>query len=257
MAGGGGISASKEWDAHTYDRIADPMARWGAAVLERLRLEGDELVLDAGCGSGRVTELLLARLPRGHVIALDASQAMLDEAAQRLRGDARVELVRADLVDPLPIQGPVDAVLSTATFHWVMDHDRLFANLAAVMRAGAQLVAQCGGAGNVSRVGGALRAMGYDWSDTKNFSTPEQTEARLRGAGFTNIEAWLEPQPTRFQAGAPFEEYLRTIVLRDYVRRQPEDARDAFVHEVAVRVGEPELDYVRLNIVATRAETSA
>ena len=247
------MQSSKEWDAQTYDRIADPMARWGQVVLERLQLRGDETVLDAGCGSGRVTERLLERLGTGRVIALDASRAMLDQAAERLAADeGRVELVLADLIDPLPIGEPVDAVLSTATFHWVMDHDRMFRNLAAVMRPGAQMSAQCGGAGNVSRVADALKAMGYDWSDTKNYATPAETEARLAAAGFVEVNAWLEPQPTRFAPGAPFEEYLGTIVLRDYVRRLPEDRRGGFVHEVASRVGEPELDYVRLNIDARR-----
>src|SRR4051794_41552122 len=77
------------WNAATYDRIADPQARWGAAVLDRLPLVGDERVMDVGCGSGRVTAALAERLPRGSVVA-------------------------------------VDAVLSTAAFHWVLDHDALF-----------------------------------------------------------------------------------------------------------------------------------
>ena len=54
-----------DWNATKYDRVADPQTQWGAEVLERLPLKGDETVLDAGCGTGRVTELLLARLPRG------------------------------------------------------------------------------------------------------------------------------------------------------------------------------------------------
>ncbi len=101
-----------DWDAATYDRIADPMARWGGAVLDRLPLRGDERVLDAGCGSGRVTEQLLARLPAGHVIALDASAAMIDEARLRLAPFAgRVSYVLADLLEPLPVDPPVDAIL--------------------------------------------------------------------------------------------------------------------------------------------------
>ena len=95
-----------DWDARTYDRIADPMTRWGATVLDRLPLEGDERVLDAGCGSGRVTELLLERLPRGHVVALDGSAAMIDEARRRLAPAAvedRVSFVVADLCEPLPV----------------------------------------------------------------------------------------------------------------------------------------------------------
>ncbi len=118
------------------------MARWGSAVLERLPLAGDETVLDAGCGSGRVTEELLERLPNGRVIAADNAPSMLVEARARLErfGD-RVSFVECDLGRPLPVEGPVDAVFSTATFHWVADHDALFANLAAVLRPGGWLVA--------------------------------------------------------------------------------------------------------------------
>src|SRR5579863_5919184 len=141
--------ASTDWDASTYDRVADPQARWGAAVLERLPLTGDETVVDAGCGSGRVTQLLAARLPRGRVVALDSSPAMLDEARTRLAAAGNVTFVHADLLEltPADLDGaaPVDAVFSTATFHWVPDHPRLFSNLAAILRPGGWLVAQCGG----------------------------------------------------------------------------------------------------------------
>src|SRR5215471_2119301 len=103
----------RDWDAATYDRIADPQTRWGRAVIDRLPLAGDERVLDAGCGTGRVTELLLARLPRGAVVALDGSPSMIEEARKRLGPDPRVEYVVADLARPLPLSEPVDAVFST------------------------------------------------------------------------------------------------------------------------------------------------
>src|SRR6187431_1425343 len=95
----------RDWDARTYDRVADPMTRWGAAVLDRLPLRGDERVLDAGCGSGRVTELLAERLPGGRVVALDGSSQMVAAARERLApfGD-RVEYVVADLLEPLPLE---------------------------------------------------------------------------------------------------------------------------------------------------------
>ena len=134
---------TRDWDARTYDRVADPQTRWGTAVLDRLPLAGDERVLDAGCGSGRVTELLAKRLPRGRVVALDGSPSMIDAARERLAPFGnRVEYVVADLGVPLPVDGTIDAILSTATFHWVPDHDALFANLATVVRPGGRLVAQ-------------------------------------------------------------------------------------------------------------------
>lgn len=242
----------RDWDAATYDRIADPMARWGVAVLDRLPLAGDETVLDAGCGSGRVTEPLTERLPRGRVIALDGSPSMVEQARARLRrfGD-QVEFVVADLMDPLPVR-TVDAILSTATFHWVPDHARLFRNLAAVLRPGGRLVAQCGGEGNIASVRSVVAEL-LGPVDTNVYAAPDATRERLEAAGFTDVECWLTPEPTELEPGEPFERYLRTVCLGAHLERLPSGERDAFVREVARRLGRPHLDYVRLNILATRA----
>lgn len=245
--------AASDWNATSYDRVADPQTRWGAEVLERLALTGDETVLDAGCGTGRVTELLLERLPRGHVIALDFSAAMLGEARGRLaRFGDRVTFVQADLGQPLPIAEPVNAILSTATFHWVMDHDALFANLASVLRRGGWLVAQCGGFGNVATLLEVARQVNPGFRREHNFQTPEATTARLGTSGFENIRTWLSNAPTRFEPGAPFEAFLETVCLRTFLDQLPPADRDPFVKAVAARMPEPVLDYVRLNIVARR-----
>jgi trans-aconitate 2-methyltransferase len=244
----------RDWDAATYDKVADPMTRWGAAVLDRLPLRGDERVLDAGCGSGRVTELLVERLPRGAVVALDGSPAMIEQARSRLaRFGNRVEYVVADLGRPLPVAEPVDAILSTATFHWVPDHDAMFRSLAAVLRPGGRLVAQCGGAGNVASVERVLAGIGDGWLGDAHFETPEATAERLQAAGFVEVECWLTEEPTSFEPGAPFETFLRTVVLGSHLARLPEAERDVFVHRVASALPAPRIDYVRLNILARRA----
>jgi trans-aconitate 2-methyltransferase len=244
---------TRDWDARTYDRVADPMTRWGSVVLERLPLRGDERVLDAGCGSGRVTEMLAERVPDGTVVALDGSASMVEAARQRLaRFGDRVEYVVADLGRPLPIE-PVDAILSTATFHWVPDHDALFANLAAVLRPGGRLVAQCGGAGNIASIEAVLRTVGDGWLGVHHFETPEATTRRLQAAGFVDIECWLNDEPTRLEPGESFRAYLRTVVLGAHLERLPPDQRDAFVDEVAARLPGTTIDYVRLNILARRA----
>jgi trans-aconitate 2-methyltransferase len=243
-----------DWNASSYDRIADPQARWGAEVLERLPLNGDETVLDAGCGTGRVTEMLLARLPGGTVLALDQSPAMLAEARGRLaRFGDRVTYLEADLEKPLPLHAPVDAVLSTATFHWVLDHDALFANLAAVLRPGGWLVAQCGGFGNVEALLEVARAVNPAFTRPHNFQTPEATRERLERSGFEDVQAWLTEVPTHFEPGAPFEAFLETVCLRTFLDELPAEQREPFVKAVAARMPEPLLDYVRLNIVARRA----
>ena len=142
----------RAWDGKTYDRIGTPQAEWGKVVLDRMQLRGDETVVDAGCGSGRVTELLLERLPEGHVIALDGSASMIDAARERLGTHANIEFAVMDLLE-LDLGGrQVDGIISTATFHWITDHARLFERLHAVLRPGGQLVAQCGAKGNIATV---------------------------------------------------------------------------------------------------------
>jgi trans-aconitate 2-methyltransferase len=244
----------REWNATAYDRVAEPMTRWGASVLRRLPLTGDERVMDAGCGTGRVTEMLVERLPRGRAIALDASGGMVEQARQRLErfGD-RVEYVQADLARPLPIEGTVDAVLSTATFHWVPDHDALFANLAAVLRPGGWLVAQCGGAGNIADLLEAARAVDPGFETIAHFETAEDTAARLARAGFVEVETWLSAEPTRFEPGEPFEAYLATVALREHAERLGREEGGVFIRATAARLPDAEVRYVRLNIGARRA----
>jgi trans-aconitate 2-methyltransferase len=244
----------RDWDGATYDQIADPQARWGADVLDRLRLAGDETVLDAGCGSGRVTERLTELLPRGHVVALDASTSMIEVARARLAGFGdRIDYVVADLAQALPLPAAsVDAILSTATFHWVADHDALFRNLAAVLRPGGRLTSQWGGAGNIRAVLAAIRATGESWPGPWTFATPDETRRRLEAAGFRDVEAWLQDEPTPIEPGT-LRAFLRTAILGAHLDRLPADERDPFVDAVAARLPDGVIDYVRLNVLATRA----
>ena len=228
--------------------------------MARLDLEGDETVLDAGCGSGRVTEELLARLPRGHVVALDASPSMLAQAKARLAdaGD-KVSFVEVDLLslrpDDLPGAAPVDAVLSTATFHWVTDHDKLFANLHDVLRPGGQLVAQCGGEGNIAGVVDAVRSLGGERAGTWLYASPEETAERLERAGFTDVQTWSHPEVVTFPDGPGLAQFLETVCLREHLATLPPAQRKEFAEAVAAVLPGAAIDYVRLNMVARRKTT--
>jgi trans-aconitate 2-methyltransferase len=227
----------------------------GRAVLERLHLRGDETVLDAGCGSGRVTEALLERLPNGKVIALDSSESMIEAARKRLGG--RAELRRLDLLELEP-EMRLDAVFSTATFHWIGDHERLFARLHAALSRGGQLVAQCGGEGNITRLRAqaatVLERPPYapyfaDWQAPWNYAGAEQTAQRLSASGFRQVDCWLAPAPV--QPEQP-REFLSTVVLGPHVQHLPPELREPFMDGVMATLGEPiTVDYVRLNIDAT------
>jgi trans-aconitate 2-methyltransferase len=245
---------TREWDAAAYETLNAPMTERGEDAVARLALRGDEMVLDAGCGVGEVTATLLERLPRGRVIALDGSQAMLDAARERLGGDPRASFAHADLERPLtPAIAPasLDAIVSTSTFHWLRDHDALFRHLAAVLKPGGQLVVDCGGAGNIAAVLDALRELGHDeypWT----YAGVEETEARLRAAGFEGADVRLVPRVSRHQPGE-LERFLTSVVLRTYVAELGPERGAALVRDVAARLPERELRWVRLEIVARRA----
>jgi trans-aconitate 2-methyltransferase len=247
---------TQDWDGARYDRLADPQQRWGSAVLGWLELAGTETVLDAGCGSGRVTQELLERLPGGRVAALDASASMLEQARVRLSGDQRVRFVLADLLELQPAtlgpDAPADAVFSTAAFHWVTDHDGLFANLASVLRPGGQLVAQCGAEGNIERLLGVVRSLGVERAGTWEYASPGKTRERLLRAGFTSARVWTHPEVTPFPPGAPLADFLETVCLREHLASLPPGERRPFAERVAAAMPEPVIDYVRLNIVARR-----
>ncbi len=220
-------------------------------------------MLDAGCGSGRVTRLLLDRLPSGRVIAVDAAPGMVERARPAL--GERATVLRADLAE-LELTEPVDAVFSNAVFHWVPDHDRLFARLHAGLRPGGRLVAQCGGEGNISRATRATRVVmererfrGYfeGWQDDKNYADALTTRTRLEAAGFQEVETWLHDEVAAFGSVDELARFLATVVLGGHLERLPEGERGPFAGVVAEEItgldGSPRLDYVRLNIDARRA----
>ena len=116
-------SSSREWNSDVYHRLSEPQVSWGKKVLARLRLRGDEALLDAGCGTGRLTAELLEALPRGRVVGVDLSQSMLRSAREHLahfkpRPNPVPNLVLCDLLR-LPFQASFDGIVSTASFHWV------------------------------------------------------------------------------------------------------------------------------------------
>lgn len=249
-------SRPHDWNASDYDETNAGIIALGAEVLDRLKLSGDETVLDAGCGTGVLSAELADRLPRGRVIALDGAPQMVEFARKRFAGRDDVEVVQADLNELDLGERRVDAVFSTATFHWIKDHDALWHNLRAVLREGGQLVAQCGGEGNIAVIREAYTAVSDrppyadfvgDWSPVY-FAPPELTEQRLKQAGFSSARCWLEQREI---VPGDFGKHLREIVLSSHLERLPEELRERFAQDVERELGAvSKLDYVRLNVDA-------
>ncbi len=253
------MSEAVDWEASTYDRVADPQEAWGREVLARFEFEGNETVLDAGCGSGRVTRLLLDLLPQGRVIGVDAAPSMIEQARSSL-GDAgdRLDLLVGDLLE-LELDEQVDAIFSNATFHWMLDHGRLFTRLFDALRPGGVIEAQSGGQGNIAEWMDSIESVAGDerfspylrtMLPATYFASVGDTESRLERCGFEVGRVWLEDRPV---VPAEPRDFVRTVVLAKHVQRLPEELRDEFIDSVLGSMPRPlTLEYVRLNISARR-----
>jgi len=252
----------REWNSSVYHRVSGPQVSWGKKVLARLRLRGDEIVLDAGCGTGRLTADLLEALARGRVVAVDLSQNMLQSARGHLAPfGARVSLVACDLVH-LPFERTFDVIVSTAAFHWVLDHDRLFENLGRALVPGGWLEAQCGGGPNLEqlrkradllmkspRFAGFFAGFREPWL----FQDAPAAAEGLRRAGFVDVETSIEEAPTALENAQEYGEFVRNVIFRRHLEEIPaEAARAEFIAsltELAATDDPPfSLDYWRLNL---------
>ena len=256
---------SHAWNAAEYHRVSDPQVSWGRAVLGRLELRGDERVIDLGCGTGRLTRELAARVPGGAVVGLDASRDMLTQAATHLAGaEPPVRLVQA-LLPAIPITNWADVVFSTATFHWVRDHPALFAAIRAALVPGGRLHAQCGGGPNLAVARAPAEAVMKlaryapyfsGWQGAWEFADDRISADRLRDAGFKDIETSLEAAPVDFTDERAYRAYVSTVVFRLHLAHLPDALRAPFLDDLVSRVRDlPQrfrLDYWRLNLRARR-----
>ncbi len=159
-----------------------------------------------------------------------------------------------------------DLVFSTATFHWIHDHAKLFRVLFEALRSGGRLVAQCGGGANVARAHERAKkrmarpdfAPFFERFDAPwYFARADETRARLEAAGFVDVDAALVPAPARFEDRAAFREFAESVVLGLFTQKIHDDAlRARFVDEITdeFALDDPPFvfDYVRLNIRARK-----
>jgi trans-aconitate 2-methyltransferase len=246
----------RDWDAATYDRVSDPQFKWALEQLERLPLNGDEVLLDAGCGTGRVTAELARRVPDGRVYGVDVAPSMVEHAQRALR--ERATILCQDLIE-LELPEPVDVAFSNATFHWIKDHDALFAAIHRALRRGGRLHAQCGGFGNIDsfrKTADEIAAREpfaqyfVGWQRPWNYATDEETAARLERAGFEQVRCWLEPKPVTPPDPVRF---VQTVCLVRHLDPLPADLKRPFIDCVLAEAVKPlVLAYVRLNMSAVR-----
>jgi len=258
---------SREWNSSAYHRLSGPQVTWGKKVLSRLRLRGDEFLLDAGCGTGRLTAELLEALPRGRVVGVDLSQNMLRSARGHLeRFGSRVSLAACDFLH-LPFENAFDGIVSTAAFHWVLDHDRLFANLYQALVAGGWLDAQCGGGPNIAGLRKRANALAATsefapyfagFREPWLFQDAENAAEALRRAGFVEVETSVEPAITVLDNADHYNEFVRNIIFLRHLENIPtESERAQFMARLTEQAAHDDppfsLDYSRLNLRGRKA----
>jgi trans-aconitate 2-methyltransferase len=260
--------SNRDWDATRYDRVSDPQVEWGRRVIARLAPQPRERLLDLGCGTARLTAELAGIVPDGLVVGLDPSEAMLGVASAAVRSarpfSSALVLVRGD-GSALPFASSLDAVFSTATFHWIADHDTAFESVFAALRPGGRFVCQCGGGENLlrlyTRAADLMQSASFSrffdgWRNPWHFAFPDETRAALERAGFVDVRVWLESTPAVFGDAASFSEFISCVCLRHHLARLPVELHGNFTAGLTrfAAIDDPPftLDYWRLNIDAWR-----
>ena len=262
-----------DWDATTYDRISDAQESWGHEIIEYRKWKGNEIVLDAGCGSGRLTKILSSKVTQGKVIAVDSDLSMIRLAKENLAKFSNIEFIKMD-ISQLEIEEKVDVVFSNAVLHWILNHKKVFERFWQILKPDGQLLIQCGGHRNLTKTLSIINKVrkskefynyfcnnkGDDiWKQTWYFAKKEDTEKILQEIGFRNIQVFLENKDAKFSNKEEYFLFIKTIVLIPYLKYLPnETLKDKFaksvIQEIETNAKELQwkLDFVRLNINAIK-----
>lgn len=263
-------SGSFLWDAETYDKISDTHEQWARKIILSKNWNGKEIVMDAGCGSGRVTKILAELVPFGKVYGIDNDENMIKKAKENLKAYENVNIIQSSLLDINfeILQSKFNVIFSNAVLHWILDHHKVFSNFYDLLFENGQLLIQCGGYGNLQKaisvfdiVKESLEFKDYfsNWKNKWNFAEPSNTTKILKDIGYIDIHVYLEDYPVTFKDKNSYSVYLKTVVLGPYLKYLPSEKQDIFIQRI-IQLKEKEsddqmlltLDYQRLNIFASR-----
>jgi trans-aconitate 2-methyltransferase len=258
------------WDAETYDSVSTPQEDFALKLVQLRNWAGNEIVMDAGCGSGRVTKLLSNKITNGRIYAVDNDVNMVDRAKHNLAEFGNTLVINSNLLDLSLkiIPSKVDVIFSNAVLHWIPDHPKIFNIYFDLLNHNGQLLIQCGGYGNLrkavsvfERVKDSERFIQFfrEWKDTWYFPKPSETEKILKEIGYSNVKVYLMEAPISFPDRNSYSAYLKTVILGPYLRYLKSEKDKAEYLEYVleeIEQNHPEmmwnLDYVRLNILADK-----
>ena len=238
------------WDAPTYDQVSYLVQyRWGQQVIEWRKWHGNEIVMDAGCGSGLLTKQLAKKVPRGKVYAVDIDSNMIKQARKNLQFFHNVEIIQSSFTDIKKLPRKLDVIFSNSALHWMQDHKKAFQNFWQMLKpmnsgsnnnkdttissssnttstARGQLLIQCGGYGNLQQIITLLeqitqldqfKAYFIDWKQPWYFAKPDYTNKLLKEIGYVNRTVYLHTDRVILPNRRIYTKFVKTVVMKSYL----------------------------------------
>ena len=248
---------NSSWDARTYDQVSRLVQyRWGQQVLEWRKWRGDEIVMDAGCGSGLLTKRLAKRVPRGKVYAVDIDSNMIKQAKNNLQFLNNVEIIQSSFTD-IRIPGKLDVIFSNSALHWIQDHRKAFQKFWEMLKpisdsnkitdisissnnnnnsgSNGQLLIQCGGYGNLQQIITMLERITHldqfkehftDWKQAWYFAKPDDTYKLLQETGYVNTRVFSSSNHVILPNRRVYSKFVKTVVIKSYLDHLSRDNDD-------------------------------
>ncbi len=230
-----------KWNPEEYAKHSAAQLAWARELIARLKLRGDESVLDIGSGDGKVTAEIAAALPRGRVVGLDGSREMVQFARAHYddKQFPNLEFVGMD-ARRIELDRRFDIVFSNAALHWIEDHPAVLKGLSRVMRRGGGLIISCGGRGNAVQI---LEAVGVVRAKDRwrnyfdgfafpyHFYGPDEYSRWLPEAGFSSLRLELVPKDMPHPGAEGLAAWIRTTWF-PFTDRVPDSAREEMIREV-------------------------
>jgi len=258
------------WDARTYDKVSSNVQlEWGRRLLEKRRWIGNEIVMDAGAGSGNLTKILADKVPQGYVYAVDADYNMVQQAKADLSNCGNVQVIHSRM-DKVILPTELDVIFSNAALHWVLDQEDVFLHFWQLLKPnGGELLIDYGGHGNLERpISVIFKIMQSEqfkehfanWKPSWYFPKPNETERLLQKVGFKEIQVGLLSHITSFPDRQIFMTFVRTVIMKPFLGYLPDvDMKDqfidAFLSEFEGHGGSWSLEFMRLTIFARKSLT--
>lgn len=235
------MTTPQQWNARDYAQHSSAQLQWASELIPKLGLQGHESLLDLGCGEGRITALIAARIPQGRVLGIDLSPEMIALASIQFPPSTHPNLSFLQMdISRIALEQHFDLAFSNAALHWVADHGAVLRGVRSCLHSGGRVLFQMGGRGNAGGIFAAIGEMlarphwcGYfqGFAAPYSFYGPEQYRDWLPQTGFRPLRAELIPKDMYHPDPAGLLGWLRTTWF-PYTDRLPADQREAFLGEV-------------------------